>query len=175
MSAAVSHALEHATNLIARARPVDTQATTEQYETQAEVGDATLTSPVPGAPTLPVGGGPTDIEAGREPHASKITAAVEVLIVAVQRLNTEFASAQARALTDPRVTLIASEVADLRDRHDRLRDVVQTYGGRIDALDEVALEVPHLRIAVRLVLVGVGALVPLVLLVLAGVASLVLR
>jgi hypothetical protein len=166
--------IEHARRLLRSSTgrgPYPTEAETELHETFVAVPDEpTLTSPVPGAPTLPVEG-VTDHEVGA--HASKITAAVEVLIRVVEQLRDEIRS---RALA---MTQLDAEYRDLRDRHHRLVETVQEHSGRITELeavvDTIATELPHHRALLKVLVAGMAFTVVAGGLALALLVVLVLR
>lgn len=154
MSDAVDNALAHA-----RALLDPSTATTVQFATeQADPQEATLAS-----------AGTTDVEAARPTHASKITAAVEVLTLAVERLRDEVRR------PNQRVEALASEVHDLRDRHDRLTETVQRHGSRLADLEDVLVELPHYRTMLRGILVGLGFVGAISVLTLGAVVGLLVR
>ena len=164
----VDDALEHARRLLTRPASYS-QMPTDLYETiEQRAEEATLQSPVPGAPTMP-GRGATDHDASAPGRASKITAAVEVLIRAVEQLRDEVRAVR------PAVDLIAAEHRDLRSRHDQLVDVVQTHRGRLDEIDEALLEIGYQRWMIRTLLIAMGGVVPAVGATLVIVTILVLR
>jgi hypothetical protein len=144
-------AIEQASRLVYR-RPAatSTQATTEGY---------TIESEVPGAPTLV---SRTDSEVGREPHASQIRSAVQLLTTAVAELRDE-------------VRGVGVAVRTLEVRHDRLRDIVQDHGSRLEELDAAVLNLTYLQSTVRALLVLGGLAAALQLLTLGAVAVLVVR
>lgn len=159
----IDNAIQQSAALVApRARPAisKTSATTEQFE------DLTVQSAVPGAPTLV---SRTDVEAEKEPHASKITAAVQLLTTAVGDLRDEV-----RSLSN-QTKATRAEVHSLRVRHDTLREVVQAHGHRLDELDQAVLELTYHRVTIRGLLLTSGALVAMQLLGLGALAVLVFR
>ncbi len=169
----VTDALAHARRLLRPA--VDTEADTEQYETHQDEPGTQWVAAAGNAPTVPaMEGGPTDHSLGQ--HASKVTGTLDVLISAIGVLDHRVEGLQ-NAVTARSVALehAQAEHRDLRDRHERLTETVQNHGGRLDELDQAIVEVGYQRFAIRLVLVLVGLMTPLVLLILAAVAVLVVR
>lgn len=152
----VDDAIAHARALLDPA-----QVTTVQYATeQADAQEATLAS-----------AGQTDVEANRPTHASKITAAVEVLTLAVERLRDEVRQRPG----DPRVDQLQRAVGDLRHRHDRLVETVQEHGARLADLEGVPDELQHHRALLRALLVTTGFTVAIATLTFGAVVVLVAR
>lgn len=96
--------------------------------------------------------GVTDVESEKPLHRSKITAAIEVLILAIERLEV-------------RVETRTKAAEEARLRHDRLVETVQRHGSQLVEHDEFALEVTQQRAWIRLILVAVSFLVPAAVLV----------
>ena len=150
----VDHAIAHARSLVDPAT-----ATTVQYATeQADPQEATLAS-----------AGATDVDVSRPAHASKITAAVEVLTLAVERLRDEVRR------PDPRVEVLEQAVTDLRGRHERLTETVQHHGSRLADLEDVLVELPHHRVMLRGILLGLGFVGAISVLTLGAVVGLLVR
>lgn len=151
-----------------------TEAPTELYATldERDEGTSWVAQMAPTPVSAPDRTGPkgiTDVQSEQPQVASKITAAVEVLTEVVERL------AQRVEARTTATSVLDADVRDLLIRHDKLRDVVQTHGGRLDLLDEVALEVGQQRWAIRILLLVAPATFALAVLTLIGVAALVAR
>lgn len=91
-----------------RPTPISEEGITDLYETYSEEPGTSWVERAREAPTAP-GLGVTDVESEQPVHRSKITAVLEILVTAVERL-------EHRADSDPRITTVVAEVAALDAR-----------------------------------------------------------
>lgn len=135
-------------------------------------GSQAETEPGPTFQDQPRLGGqsPTHQEVDRNPgRASQLSSGLEAVARGLQLSHREQVAGREK------VELLAAEVRALLARHDNLSTTVQAHSTQLGDLETIADEMPQQRTMLRLLLVGVGFVVPAVVLVLVLLLVLVAR